>query len=163
MKDLEKLIKDKAVLSYPEKIKKTKKIVRKEIKIVRIDRMNKRLTKKLGVSAMPHDTINIVMNGEVNNYDCTWADVTVLIHYMQRIVEPVVKLTTKEDVFKFLDTTSNTIWDEDYSGSLLKDKTKEFDQDRIMDKYLQEIGYNTRVVAFFTNKSDFREDIKLFT
>ena len=76
------MIKDKAVLSYPEKNKKTKKIIRKEIKIVRIDRMNKKLTKKLGVSTMPHDTINIVMNGEVNNYDCTWADVTVLIHFM---------------------------------------------------------------------------------
>ena len=29
-----------------------------------------------------------------------------------------------------------------------------------MDKYLKEIGYNTRVVAFFNDKSEYKEEIK---
>ena len=82
LKRLEEMIKNKAVLSYPEKNKKTKKIVRKEIKIVRIDRKNKTLNDKLGTNSIPHDTIHIVKDGEVNNYDSTWADVNVLIHHM---------------------------------------------------------------------------------
>lgn len=47
LKDLQELIKDKNVISYPEKIKRKKKIVRKEIKIARIDLANDVLVQNL--------------------------------------------------------------------------------------------------------------------
>ena len=58
-----------------------------------------------------------------------------------------------------MDTSTKTIWHEDYNGSLLKDKSTMFDEHRTMDKYLQEIGYNTRVVAFFHDKAEYKEEI----
>ena len=40
-------VKDKNVMSFPYKDKKTKKLIRKEIKIARIDVSNKNLIEKL--------------------------------------------------------------------------------------------------------------------
>ncbi len=47
LRDLEKVVKDKAFFSYPEKHKKQKKIIRKEIGIARIDLANKKMTEAL--------------------------------------------------------------------------------------------------------------------
>ena len=47
LNDLQGFIKDKNVISYPEKNHKKKKIVRKEIKIARIDLSNEHLIQDL--------------------------------------------------------------------------------------------------------------------
>ena len=58
-----------------------------------------------------------------------------------------------------MDTERNKIIEADYNGSLLTTKKFSIDDVRVMDEYLAEIGYNTRVVAFFDDKSEFREEI----
>jgi hypothetical protein len=60
----------------------------------------------------------------------------------------------------FLDTESNKIWEGDFSGGLLA-KDDSFDQDKNMQEVLEEGGFNTRVVAFFYDKDDFKPEIEM--
>ena len=108
LRDLLSFIKDKAVFSYPEKNKKQKKIVRREIKLVRIDLNNKELTEKL---AKDHiwfpmgTTIYISINGRYLKYDGMFADFNMLAHHMQRAMTPLVNLTSEEQIMRFLDNS----------------------------------------------------------
>ena len=131
-------MKDKAIFSYPEKNHKKKKIIRREIKIVRLDRYSKEtkdLLVKLGARFVLQNQIMIVKDGRVYNYDGTWHEVTVLMHHMQRIANPIVTIPDHLALIDFADTKNVTIWDSDHYGSLLS-KGKRFDDDRIMNKYL---------------------------
>ena len=95
LKELEKAVKNKAIFSYPEKNKKQKKIVRKEIKIARVDLNNKKLTEKLaakGIWFPMGTTIYIVDNGRLVKYDGMWAETNLLFHQMQRIASPLIEL-----------------------------------------------------------------------
>ena len=64
---------------------------------------------------------------------------------------------------KFLDTSASSIWDEDYNGSLRPKGSDSFDPSRRMDEFARQIGFNTRVVAFFFDKKEYEEEIKFLT
>ena len=76
---------NKAIFSYPDVLKKKKKIVRKEIAVARIDLDNKDLTEKLaaqGIWFPMGTTIQIGVNGRLIKYDGMFANVNMLIHHM---------------------------------------------------------------------------------
>ena len=93
-------------------------------------------------------------------YDGNFADFNMLAHQMQRVANPIISLTSEEQILNFLDNSDSRIWHEDYSGSLLP-KGKTFDDEKRMDELAKQIGYNTRVVAFFYDKSEYAEEIKI--
>ena len=83
--ELQKVTKDKAIFSYPDVLKKKKKIVRKEIAVARIDLANKVLTEKLaaqGIWFPMGTTIQIGVNGRLLKYDGMFASVNMLLHHM---------------------------------------------------------------------------------
>lgn len=59
----------------------------------------------------------------------------------------------------FLDTSEPGIYEEDYKNGLLKNDiiTKNFNG------YVKNIGFNTRVVAFFYNADEYEDEIKDLT
>ena len=87
-------VKDKAILSYPEVNKKKKKIVRKEIKVARIDTSDDKFVEEMLSSgtnlAKGGPSIVIVINGMFFKYDGMYSDVNMLVHQMQRIATPTV-------------------------------------------------------------------------
>jgi len=60
----------------------------------------------------------------------------------------------------FLDNSMSTIYERDYSGGLLKSGMT-FDDEKRMDDFARAIGFNTRVVAFYYDKEEYAEEIKL--
>lgn len=60
----------------------------------------------------------------------------------------------------FLDNSQATIWEDDYIGGLLP-RGQTFDEDKLMDDFARAIGFNTRVVAFYYDKVEYKEEIKL--
>jgi len=84
-----------------------------------------------------------------------------LIHHMQRAANPLVTLTSEEQVMAFLDDDKQTkILEDDYSGSLFP-KGQGFDDERKMDELSKMAGFNTRVLAFFYDKNEYKEEIHL--
>ena len=79
---------------------------------------------------------------------------------MQRAAFPLISLTTQEEIIRFLDTSTKSIWEEDYSGGLIP-KSFGYPLNNSLDTYVREMGYNTRVVAFFYDKAEYSEEIKL--
>ena len=76
---------------------------------------------------------------------------------MQRLANPVVNLSTEQEVLQFLDTKPQ-IWAGDHQGSLVvKDKSLENGE---TDEYLRTIGFNTRAVAFWYGKDEWREEMQ---
>ena len=68
-------MKGKNELSYPHKDKKTKKIIRKEIPIARIDTSNKDFMEKLKQNNIAFSTatlIFIVVDGELQKWDANY-------------------------------------------------------------------------------------------
>ena len=121
MQDLQKMLKDKVQFSYPEKHKKQKKIIRKEIKIVRVDLNDKELTQKLsdsGIHFPMGTTIVLVIDGRSFKYDGVIDNATILVHNLQRLANPVISLTKEDQIMSFLDTSDPKIWPDDYSGVL---------------------------------------------
>ena len=143
--------------SYPEKHAKKKKIVRKEIKIARIDLANKLLTEKLAAQGLWFPlgaNIMLLKEGRMFKYDGPWGDVTVLMHQMQRTVNPLITLTSEEEVLGFLDNYENQVIESDFTGGIVGKGTN-FDSKRVINGYLKDMRFNTRVIAFFYDKSEF--------
>ena len=46
----------------------------------------------------------IVKDGQAYNYDGTWHDVTVLMHHMQRIANPLINLPDSDTLIDFANT-----------------------------------------------------------
>ena len=66
------------------------------------------------------DDIMVVKEGKNYNYDGTWHDVKVLIHYMQRVANPLVNLTSVKAIINFMDDASEQyVFDDDFKGGLL--------------------------------------------
>jgi len=81
---------------------------------------------------------------------------------MQRLTNPVISLSSEDEVINFLETRPPTqVWDDDYSGHLFNKNEYLYEKRGIMDTLLEDMGYNTRVVAFYYDKEEYSEDIKL--
>ena len=101
LRDLRELTKGKNKLSYPEKHKKQKKIIRKEIQIARVDLQDKVLTEKLaerGVWFPMGTTILIGEKGRFTKYDGQYNSIEMLAHQMQRSINTVVTLTSEDSI-----------------------------------------------------------------
>jgi hypothetical protein len=99
LRDLLNTIKDKATFSYPEKNKKQKKVVRREIKLVRVDLNDKDLVEKLAASSVffpMGTTVYIAVKGRFIKYDGMYGDFNMLAHHMERAANPAITLTTEE-------------------------------------------------------------------
>lgn len=157
------MVKDKAVLSYPEVNKKKKKIVRKEIKVARMDSSDNQLVesmRKKGQSiGKGGASIIIVKDGMLIKYEGLLSDITQLVHQMQRIVTPLIPLDSEEKVLSFLDNSASTIWEEDYTSGLVPKGKESFDLVKRMDEYSRQIGFNTRVIGFYFDKKEYGEEI----
>ena len=146
-------------MSYPHKDKKTKKLIRKEIPIARIDVSDKEFMDKLkqqGIVFTQTTIIFVVIEGQLHKWDANFIYREQLYFFMQRLANPVVSLSTEEEVMEFLDTKPE-IWKGDHTGTLVV-KDKEFENGQT-DEYVQQIGYNTRVVAFWYGKDEWREEV----
>jgi hypothetical protein len=80
------------------------------------------------------------------------------------MAEPVVTLTTQEEVLAFLDTQSETLWRDDYTvggKGLYKhlDPAETTWRPENIDGAVKELGYNTRVVAFFYDEEEYEYEI----
>lgn len=104
--------------------------------------------------------IYISHNGKYHKYDGMFADINQLVQHMQRVANPLIPLTSEEEIFKFLDNSESTIWNGDLSGTLLA-KDYNFNDGGRMNRLAKEMGYNTRVVAFIYDKSEYAEEIKI--
>ena len=83
-----------------------------------------------------------------------FANVNMLVHHMQRVVTPIYTLTSEEQILRFLDNSKSELWEDDYSGGLLA-KGLSFDDSKLMDNSAKAIGFNTRVVAFYYDKTEY--------
>ena len=117
-------------MSYPDVNHKKKKIVRKEIKIARVDTSESQFVEHMRIRgfAFPKGgaSIIIIKNGQVLRYPGLFSDVNMMVHQLQRITSPLVQLDSEEQILDFLDNSASTIWKEDYSGSLFP-KGQSFD------------------------------------
>ena len=163
LSDVLELVKDKKKFSYPQKHKKQKKIIRKEIKVARVDLNNKELTSKLGEFGIwfpMGTTVLLVRDGRTFKYDGFVDKVNSLVHMLQRISTPLISLTSEESILEFLETQPAKIWTEDYYGALCA-KGEGFDEELEEDTLLEKRGLQTRVVAFFYDKDDFKPEIEM--
>ena len=116
---------------------------------------------EIGANIGTEDQIFVVKDGELHHYDGNWHNVIVLMHFMQRVANPLITLTNEDEINDFLDTSKKEIWKEDYEGGLLAKSATKFDSLYVMNVYLREFGFNTRVVAFFSDKDEYRDEIKI--
>ena len=97
--------------------------MKKEIKIARLDLSNKALVEKLrevGIRMTGSDDIMVVKEGKNYNYDGTWHDVKALIHYMQRVANPLVNLKSVKEIINFIeDASEHYMFDPDFEAGLL--------------------------------------------
>ena len=97
--------------------------MKKEIKIARLDISNKALVEKLreiGIRMTSSDEIMVIKDGTNYNYDGTWHDVRVLIHYMQRVANPLVNLISVKQIINFIEDASEPyLLDDDFVSGLL--------------------------------------------
>ena len=100
LNQLQNFVKDKAVMSYPEVNKKKKKVVRKEIKIVRIDTSDDAFLEQMRARGIGFpkggSTIAIIKNGQMHKYDGMFSEINMLLNQMQRIASPTVQLDSEE-------------------------------------------------------------------
>ena len=62
------------------------------------------------------DSIMIIKDGIKYSYDGTWHDYRVLLHHLQRVANPLINLTTVEQITKFVEgAIDSSILDEDYN------------------------------------------------
>jgi hypothetical protein len=76
----------------------------------------------------------------------------------------VVNLDSEKEIVEFLDTESKTTWKNDmkvgdgiYSGLSEDNSTW---KPKNVDHNIAEIGYNTRAIAFFFDKDEYKDEMK---
>ena len=159
LNDLLSKTKGKNLLSYPVKDKKSKKIKRNEIPIARIDVANKAFIEKLksmNILFGQQTMIFGVKNGEPYKWDAHMSQFSHLPYFLQKLANPIVSLSTEEEIMEFLENEP-TSWKDDKSGGIVV-KDKELETGNI-DEFIGVIGYNTRVVAFWYGKDEWSEEI----
>ena len=128
---MSKYLEGKAEMAYPEKIPKKKKIVRREIKIARVDTSNRELIQWLasmrGIHFPQTTMVFIIKDGRYSKYDGWFGQVEPLLLQMQRVFNPLIELTTVEEVVSFLETQPAEMYQGDFTGGLVnKDKELPF-------------------------------------
>lgn len=101
----------------------------------------------------------IVKNGELFRYDGLFSSFENFVFMMQHLTTPLIELKYEDHIFDFLDTSEPAIYEEDYKNGLLTTDriTKNFNG------YVKNIGFATRVVAFFYNIDEYEDEIKALT
>ena len=154
-------MKDKAHASYPEKTTKKdgkKVIVRKEIPIVRIDTANKELIEDLraaDVSFAGQVMVHFVKKGKLYKYDGYLGASLQFLHHAQRLAQPLVLLDNEKDILAFLENKPE-LYQPDYVGGIIN---KGGMMERNIDHYVKWLGKNTRVVAFFYGRDEYKDEI----
>ena len=105
------------------------------------------------------ESISIVREGVVCKYEGDWTDINLLIQQMQRAANPLINLTSKDQIIRFLNTSKKRLLEEDYTEGIIN-KQKNFEISRDPDNYLKELGFNTRLVVFVYDKSDYVEELQ---
>lgn len=147
-------------LTYPKKDAKTKKIVRAEIPIIRIDTANKsdmESFKDIGIGFSFVPQVYIVKDGVVRQYTGPYDTLDRFFFQAQRMLNPVETLKTEQDIIEFLENEPKT-WKTDYTGGLLRKDDGAWSGS--IDDVIQEEGLPTRVVAFFYDKKEYSEEIR---
>ena len=119
LRDLNEIIEDKKIFAhYTHKLVKQRKVIKAKLKLVRIDLSNKELVEELRSSGMQLDEgeeIMVVVAGKKFSYDGTWHDYKILLHYIQRLANPLIKLNTLKDILYFVEGADEPhVHDDDY-------------------------------------------------
>ena len=111
------------------------------------------------------DEISVIMAGQKFSYDGTWHDYKILVHYIQRLNNPLIKLTTLKQIMYFIEGADEplpSVRNEDYEEGIIR-KGETFDDEKEMNNYLEESGYHTRVLFFVNNSSEkqFKDELEV--
>ena len=79
------------------------------------------------------------------------------LHHMNRIIDPLPVLKKADDVQMFLNTSNEHQWSGDLKGPLFKKAPN--DKIPILENFA-DFTFKTRVVCFFFDKSEYKEDIQ---
>jgi len=76
-----------------------------------------------------------------------------LLHFINRVINPIVFLKTEQEIDAFLDT------DKEY------DEKNEFYKNKFegIGDYYTKMGKRVRVIGFFSDKSEYKNEIRLLT
>jgi hypothetical protein len=96
--------------------------------------------------------INYFRKGEYYLYESYYIK-TLFLHFINRVLYPVVTLKSEEDIYKFLDSEREF----DETGSkFFKDKFEPIGD------YYPMMGKHVRVIGFFSDKKEYSNEYKQF-
>ena len=79
-----------------------------------------------------------------------------VLHQINRILNPLVVLNSEESVERFLNT-SDLFWEEDYETAFFKPYKSDVP---LMQKHYSQQKFKTRVICFLYDKQEYREEYK---
>ena len=97
----------------------------------------------------------------MHKYDGWFGEFAALVMQMQRVAEPTIVLDDEDEIMDFLETQPATMWEDDFFEGLIN-RGVELPFQEVMNSQLQEIDYNTRLVGFFYEKKEYKEEIQIF-
>jgi hypothetical protein len=104
--------------------------------------------------------LTLVRDQNFYSYDGGFDRLDLLVHHINRLINPLVSLSTEEDVVKFLaledgDDASLPFWDGDYNTTFYKQLQSEFK----IDDHWASMRLKTRVVCFLYDKKEYKEEL----
>ena len=85
-------------------------------------------------------------------------NVDVFLHFMGRVVDPLIHLEEEEQVLDFFSTADDHQCVADFIGQIFQGLTQ--DQVPVLTNY-KKLRLKTRVVCFFYEKEDYKDEIKI--
>ena len=82
----------------------------------------------------------------------------IFLHFLNRLLNPIVKLDTQDEVMEFFDSADKGLWKGDYETAFFK-KSKDTNIPNL-DEPVSKLDLRTRVVVFIFEKDEYREEIK---
>ena len=77
------------------------------------------------------------------------------MHHAQRLLNPLIPLDNEEEILSFLENKPE-FYQPDYEDGIVSKGKK---MEKNIDQYIKWLGKNTRVVAFFYGKDEYKDDI----
>ncbi|CDW89510.1 UNKNOWN [Stylonychia lemnae] len=128
----------------------------KKIQIARIDTSKKnQFLEKEEITFENVPKVIIIKDQRFYGFDQPLDRMDLLLHQINRILNPLITLKTEEEIELFLD--HEKFWDADYQTKFFKNN-----QDVVprMENHYSQLRYKTRVICFIYDKQEYREEYK---
>ena len=99
--------------------------------------------------------MHFIKKGRLYEYDGYYGSWNQFAHHAQRLVNPLIYFDNEKDVMTFLENKPE-LYPMDYQDGILN-KGLAFEKN--VDHYVRWLGKNTRVVAFYHGKEEYKDDI----